>query len=494
MIYVIKLNDQFKEECSLAVFLQGLINRTEKRLFLDYEHYLDYLDERYVVTTLQEAIQIFSEDIQGLVIYDFNHDDVSINMAASISAVRPWLGVPRQLLHWEVFQSIPVKMDLATILGTNVERQRQIFHQFKEEFSRDGLIHQVVAKDNFHWQLRDFGISQQWFTLYTKELEEDKEFRHEVFQWLDRNTPIYGWNDDEISFIKDASQYGCFTIPMDWSINHSYLSSVHSVKVNQRYQDDDKMDLEPVHYLSIVVSDGDNVQWLERDFSTTSNYGQRINDNQGFKMTWTVAPYLSQMSPKILEYIYNNADQDYFISGVSGMGYMNTLEYPIEHLKEFATKSGELFESADIKVICMLDNIANTKNSVEVVKRLDYFANLPSLKGGIWELDPDRYESGKGQVFWSTNGKPFISVRLSLWHPSNDKFQVDEKWIMSYVDQINHFPVNPTSIEGYTVLNVHPWTTNMKQLNFLVSKLEKHVKIVSAGEMIQLVKNHVSHQ
>lgn len=492
MTFTIKLDDHFPERCALAVFLQGLVNKDKKCIFLDYEHYLDYLHEAYKEVSLEEAILHFKSDIQGIVIYDFNDEDVSMNMAASISAVKPWLGVPRTLYNELPFDDIPIKMDLGDIKGTNAMRQRIVFDLFKDQFDKGGIIHQVIAKGNFHWQLRDLGISQKWFTFFTDEVEEDIAFRNDVLAWVGPNTPIYGWNTDEIAFIKDASTYGCFTIPMDWSINHSYLHSDLSLPLNQKYKDE-IIKKSNKHYLAIVVSDGDNIQWLERDFSTTSNYGQRMNNNKGYKMTWTVAPLLTQMSPSVMKYIYEHANQDYFISGVSGMGYINILEYPIEHLEHYAQKTNDLFVNANINVMCMLDNLGNTTNTKELTKRLDVFAKHENLKGGIWELDPDRYESGKGRVFWSTNGKPFISVRLSFWHPSNDPKQVDQAWIDQYVEKINSFPVSPETIDGYTVLNVHPWTTNMEELNYLVSKLANHVEIISAGEMITLVKENVKH-
>lgn len=490
MIYTIKLDDRYPDKCALAVFLQGLINRESKRIFLDYEHYLLYLREDFLLVSLEVAIQLFKTEIEGIVIYDFESQDVSINMAASISAVKPWLGVPRSAYDKDLFEGIPILMDLADIKGTNAQRQKQIFDLYKDAYNKEGLIHQVVKEDNFHWQLRDLGIARGWFTFFTDELKDDILFRQEVLSWVGSNTPVFGWNTDEIAFIKDASNYGCFTIPMDWSINHSYLRGDLKAPIKQKCLDE-SIAIEDKHYLAIVVSDGDNIQWLERDFLTTSHYGQRIKNHKDFKLTWTIAPLLTEMSPSVMKYIYDYAHKDYFISGVSGMGYINVLEYPLEHLNAYADKTKQLFENANIDIICMLDNIKNTFDTGALTRRLDFFANQSQIKGGIWEIDPDRYESGKGRLFWSSNHKPFISVRLSFWHPSNDPGQVDDDFIEYYADKINSFARSPRTIDGYTVLNVHPWTTNIDQLNTLVSKLKDHVEIISAGEMIDLVKKYV---
>ncbi len=492
MTSVINLNHLTEEERSLAVFVQGLLNKKEKRIFLDFENYLEYLHDAYKVQTIEQVISKYKEEIEGLIIYDFKSDDISINMASTISAANPWLGVPRSLAHWDIFKDMVIKVDLEHIKGTPVERQKCIFDTYKNKLNPDGLIHQVVEKDNFHWQLRDYGIAYGWFTFYTDESDEGIGFRKEVLEWLNNNTAIFGWCIDELAFVKDISNYGCYIIPMDWSINHSYMHRELQHPIEQRCKDEDIFVEDDKHYLAIVVSDGDNIQWLERNFSTTSNFGQRIEKRKPFKMTWTIAPMLSQLSPDVLEYIYDHADKDYFISGVSGMGYMNALEYPIEHLDTFTMNSSKLFRKADINVTCMLDSLENTTNIKELTKRIDYYARYDNIKGAIWEIDPNRYESGKGRVFWSSNGKPFVSVRLSLWHPSNDPLQVDDNWIIDYANKINESAINPYIIDGYTVLNVHPWTTNMEQLNLLVSKLKKHVKIISAGELIDLVEKNVA--
>ena len=72
--------------------------------------------------------------------------------------------------------------------------------------------------------------------------------------------------DDEISFIKDVSSYGDYAVPTDWSCNHSYFGqNPHTVKQNVK-----RTRIRPdKHYVAIVVSDGDNVQWQECHFYRT---------------------------------------------------------------------------------------------------------------------------------------------------------------------------------------------------------------------------------
>ena len=491
MVYAIKAGEMSREAFALAIFLQGGVNRHSRRLVLDIDNYLSYIKDEIEFLTLEDAIARFAGEFDGLAVFDLGADDVSVNLAATACAAENLLGVPRGLMG--LLPAGRVVFDAADFRGTNAERQRQIFYRYRDKLDRRGLVHQVVVGDDYHLQLRDFAIARGYLTFFTDETDEDLAFRREVLTWAERNIPVYGWTTDEIGFVRSISEYGNYVIPMDWSCNHSYFGTDRAVCVKQKT--DPPKPLTPgKHYLTIVVSDGDNVQWLERDFSTTSHYGQRMRSAHGYPMNWTIAPSMAHLCPEVLRYIYGQAKHDYFITGVSGVGYNNIMTYPREHLPRYAELTAEAMASADLTYMCMLDNLATTEDTAEVTARLDEFAKYDGIGGGIWELDPDRYESGRGRVFFSSNGKPFVSVRLSLWHPSNRPEMVTPEWVESYAERINALPVKPDSIDGYTVLNVHPWTTNIAELDALVAHLADHVEIVSVRDFLEGVRRNIPHQ
>jgi hypothetical protein len=124
------------------------------------------------------------------------------------------------------------------------------------------------------------------------------------------------------------------------------------------------------------------------------------------------------------------------------------------------------------------------------LQKLNYYSRFDEIKGGIWEMDPDRYEAGKGKIYWSNN-KPFMSVRLSFWHPSNNPSGVSDAWIDGYANAVDSYSTDPAAQDGYTILNFHPWTVNIANLERLVSKLDSHVQIVSAPEIVKLASDNV---
>lgn len=487
MVKMLSWQNMGEDERALSQCVQGILNRKGYRIFIDVDCYKDYLKEEREEVGLWELLAETADEFTGAVCYDLACDDVGVNMAATLSAADDVLGVPRTLVGRVNALGIATVRDLAEVKGSRAERQRAVWTEVKDRLNTTALVHQVVRDGNFLLTLRDFSVANRWACIYTGESEEDRAFRREVLRWLDPNVPVYGWNDDEIAFIKDISSYGDYAVPTDWSCNHSYFGkNIHSVKQSARRTPVAKNK----HYVAIVVSDGDNVQWLERDFATVSTFGQRQRSKLDYKLNWTLSPSLAELCPDAAERIYSGNKRDYFISGVSGAGYANCLSYPREHLDAFTERTSVTMKHSDLSVVCLLDNISLAENRDFVVDRLSSYAKFDNIEGGIWELDPDRYGAGKGKIFWAQD-KPFVSVRFSLWHPSCKMEEVTREWLDGYVRQINAMPSAPDREEGYTVLNVHPWSIDMESLDYVVSRFGENVELVYADELIQLIRENI---
>lgn len=487
MVKLLKKANMNDAEFALAQFVQGILNRKGIKVFIEIDNYTDYLDEDYEIVSLWELLSAYKGEFDGAVCFDLDCEDVSINMAATISAGYDLLGVPRELLDKVSKLGIKVVYDLKDVKGSRAERQHIVFNGVKEKLSTTALIHQVVKEGNFHLMLRDFSICNRWACIYTDQSDEDREFRKEVLSYLDKNIPVYGWTDDEISFVNDVSTYGDYVIPMDWSSNHSYLGQC-SCTIKQNIKRTEIA--ENKHYLALVVSDGDNIQWLEREFATTSTFGQRQRSPMDYKISWTFSPSLAKLCPTVAKKIFTTSKMDYFISGVSGIGYSNMLAYPIEHLDEFTRQTSEGMKNSDLEVVCLLDDVNNFEKKEETLRRLEYYTRFDNIKGGIWELDPSYYEGGRGRIVVS-NGKPFISVKHSFWQKDLTRNSVTKEEIDSFAELLNKLPVKPDCDEGYTVINVHPWTISVSDIDYLVSKLSSHIELVYADELIDLYKKNV---
>jgi len=342
--------------------------------------------------------------------------------------------------------------------------------------------------------LRDFAIALKAFCFFTDETDKgERDFRHEVFRWADNNIPVMGWSDDEIGFVDDCSKYDKFVIPMDWSSNTSYFVGARTGKKLKQVAKCETIVPKPgEHYLAICVSDGDNIQWLSRFFATSSLFGQELNKTKKYKMSWTFPPYMCRIVPTCCDYIYSIATPlDSFIAGVSGAAYINCTTYPDEHLTPFTDLSARLMKECDIDTVTLLDNMDYLSDKELTDRKLANYTRHKGIIGGVWELDPGRYERGKGEVY-THDGKPFLSVRMSLWHPSDQPDNITAQWLDEKIDIINSYKCDPTSKEGYTVLNIHPWTMTMKDLDYVVGRLSKHIKIVSVPELVTMYAKNVT--
>lgn len=489
MTKIVKRSELTDEEMAIILSLQGIVNRNHPSLYIDIDNYLSYLtDTPYEYISFQDCLLFYKSYVKGIILFNFSKGDIELNIASSLSGIFDYLIIPTHYQHIKkIFSSLEI-IDISNLTGDYIDKQETIFDQYQQYFSKTGLIHQVCTPDNYHLTLRDQGIANRWFCFYTGEDQKAKSFRKKVLQWANPNIAIYGWTTDEISFVDDISKYGDYIIPSDWSCNHSYLDKTNKVVLKQQVAEEIIEDNK--HYLTIVVSDGDNAQWLERDFTTNSTFGMRIKSYVSYPISWTIAPSLSVNAPRVIEYIYRLKQNDYFVSGVSGAGYMNPCAFPSNHLPEFCNKTKELMANCDLKVVTLLDNLANRDKILEVI---NYYSQDDNLIGGIYELDPSKYQGGKGEMFFADNGKPFASVRVSFWSPDGTNESVTGEWIDSIAREINSFPINPTSSLGYTVLNVHPWSTTIDDLNQLISKLSPNIQIIRADSFLKLIKNRVIH-
>lgn len=492
MIYIIDSNKLSKEEKILFLSIQGLANRTTSNVYLDIDNYMKYIEkEKYLYVSLSELLNIFHDFYKGIITIDFEEGNVNINVASTIAAALDYIIIPNSLRENDFYSYLFINNN--TIIIDNNENldyidfQDKYFEMYKNHLNKNGLIHQVTIKDNYHLTLRDEGISNKWFTFYTGETHKAKLFRKKVLEWADKNIPIYGWTTDEIDFVDDISQYGDYVIPSDWSSNHSFLNKFPHTILKQINTINRNIE-ENKHYLTIVVSDGDNVQWLERDFSTSSTFGQRKRSNLKYPINFTIAPSMVKSSPKVIEYLYSLSDNEYFVSGVSGAGYMNPAAFSPIFLPEFTKNTSSLMKDADLNIVTILDNMKNINN---IQNAINSYAKHENIIGGIYELDPTKYEGGKGEIFFSDNGKPFASVRVSFWSDDGTNETVTDEWINSLATKINNFKVDKYAKEGYTVLNVHPWSTTINDLDKLISKLDSHIQIIRCDDFLNLIKNNI---
>ncbi len=500
-ILVVRASQMSKDEWIAIQSLQGLVGRDKASIFINYGNdsstelaeiekagcKLIHTDENGEKWTLRNLIPRFSSYISDNSYVLFTDTDTTeqINMAFNYSTVYGYLAVSERIE--DIVKELGMKKaedltdDTVTILS-----QRDFYKKHKDEFRKDSLVHQAGTAQG----LRDFAVQQKIFITYTKDDDEvECAFRKELLSDLDDASIILGWCQYEVSFTESISSFGHFVVPSDHSMNMSILNCLNVGEVTLGSETEAPA-LDPEkHYVAIVYSDGDNAQWISNgyaDFYKWQSYDIDV------PVTWTFAPLMNEFSPAALKKASENRGNDSFITGPSGVGYGRVSKMSPRELKCYSDMTAAAMLSSGLTTMTLLDKPLDMPEYL-FENKLSYFARYENINGGILQIDPERYEGGKGKVFF-VNDKPFVSVRLSLWHPSNNEQEVTEEWLKEQAEIVNSYPADTDSISGYTVINVHPWTVGADDLAYFVSQLDNGVQVISASELILAITENVPHK
>lgn len=492
-----------QEERHLAISLQGVVAKVEPQIFIiTNEISYDYLDivsrngvklifndskgEPWTVETLLKKFKPYINDF-GYVLYRPSEKAEGLNAATNLAALYGWLPVPVELEALAEQYDLVLKEDFSDD-EYNIKFQKDFFKKYKKEFNYNAIV-----SSRYEWSgLRDLAIQQGFYTFYIDEDEDTASLREKILDYAGYGTTVLGWAKYEKWYVSQASKNGGMVIPTDHCHNNSFLASFKCEVPQQKHDKTKKYIDTSKHYVALVFSDGDNVQWLQNGFS---EYFNKLSLETQFPMTWTVSPSLQEFSPVTSSMIYSASTvNDYFIAGVSGAGYVNPTKYPLSALDDFTDITAAAMLESGLSYVSILDSTPDNIIEDKVLEhRLEYYARYDNIKGGVLSLDPEKYQGGEGKVYFA-NGKPFVSNRLSLWHPDGEGALVTQEWLKEQAEIVNSYPADMETINGYSVINVHPWSISVENLAYFVSQLDEDVQLVTVDELLTLVENNVPHE
>lgn len=488
-----------ESEYIMLTSLQGITAQSEANIYIkdsDNTVYLErYLSEHSEITrrefhSVWELVAACMGSIaeKGCVLFEYGSNP-TVNMAATISGVEGWLAVPVELKEQAQQAGLTVKRDLTEKDGGQyIATQESVFEEYQGRLNNNLVLHQSPELVT----LRDYGIATKAFCFYTdEENRAEVKFRNRVFAWAKRNAPVLGWSADELGYVKQASENGLFVLPSDHCTNLSFLTGWDTqTPVEQRSRVQTITADSSKHYVALVMSDGDNVQWYETTLPFRDHFYDRAASSHDYKLTWTAPPLLQKLAPSVLRYIYGMASEnDRFIAGVSGTGYINPTAYPQEYLADFVGASVSAMKDAGLSGLAILDNSTSKR---KLKRAMATYAQRSEMNGALMQIG-DKYEELGGEILWCGD-KPFISARKSFWYTSDTEGETATKeWIAQFAEEINALPADIHSPDGYSYINIHPWSTTMADLDELVSLLDEDVELVFAEELIELVRANVPH-
>ncbi|GHV02423.1 hypothetical protein FACS1894211_13790 [Clostridia bacterium] len=474
----------------LMTAIQGLFAQTESVYYYNYaacsQFWLDDMVENYgftyetvnTATMVNEYIEMCGgKKNTGYILYDFRNNPDSLNYATSLAGIKGWLPLDKTIAD----KYTPLLMSSNNMDVSDLSYE-DVFEDYKSDFNNTGLFQLDPALE----MSRDYWIANKYFGYYGKYKGNtlNQLLATKVQEWVVPDAPVFGWGADiEHDAVTFNSQFAHFTVGSDSSYNLTVYAcrNVFGADVSKLVQsgDDYKITAQTgKHYVCIVMSDGDNLQASSNTFATGESYYKAVRGD--FPMGWTMSPSAADVQPGLLRQMYaNTGEKDYFVASVSGTGYMYPDIYLEESLIAHCSRLNVYLERADLKTLQIMVDRTDVQTVKDSVK---YYAQMSNLDGGMLVSFGLYYIGFYGSVYW-VNDKPFVGIRETLWNKTGSMI----------AESINGYKKDPTSIEGYSLVNVHPWSTSYADVVKLVENLDDDCVVVNANQFFNLISENVPH-
>lgn len=397
----------------------------------------------------------------------------SINVATSLCGLLQGVAASPSVLE-------PLARLGVTELLADVTRRDEawLYANYRTRLAKDLAVN---LSPEVTWHLRDYAVMTDAFVFYDYDARRDWSGRTAILGALDEGSYCFGYYGlDEWGMVNNASSLGIPMLPSDFAANLATLSSSYDTEgLVQRPAATEVPTEEGVHYVTFLVSDGDNVAfnlWAMQDYFSHERHGQ-------FPLGYTISPSLYDLAPAVMRWYFDHAAAgDYFVAGPSGSGYVFPSKMPADKLDAYLSRLDAYLALSGLNFCNILDQ--GIMDNPQVYEK--YLAQS--------HIDAVFYtgygEKGEGRIRFADNGKPIIEQRSVLWKGIDGGTDRGEE--RSVIEQINSRPANPHTAEGYTFVFVHCWTKDQAAVKRVIDGLNENVRVVPPDVFVQLVRQNLS--
>jgi hypothetical protein len=354
-------------EMYLFSSLKGIVNRTQPRLF-SYEGDA-FAEGQY--TWLQslglnwsepadkwDLITKYRSEISGLIVYDPAQIH-TVNLATMLAKDRKALIASPSLLSrlTAAPYNLPILLDLRGQFSSKLQVYQALYNNYWP-----GLDHRLIIglnPDVHKAALREYAVALGAAVIWLDpKVSGESELLNSFLGSMPAGANYMGWWPEEAPGVERASTYGIATIASDWSTNltvHSGTPRTVNVKPMPA-----KPALQNKLYVAFIISDGDNLQYVEHLMRKLWN-----NPDRGaVPIGWTLSPAMLDAMPGALNYYYQSStNNDNLISGPSCYGYAYPNNWPDQtRLNQFVAKTEDYNRRAGFRVITIWNTITGGIN------------------------------------------------------------------------------------------------------------------------------------
>ena len=382
-------NNNSDAELYLFSSLKGLVNHKQPRIF-SYEGdasaegaytWLNSLGIKYNNISSNSGtwnlLTKYRSEISGLIVYD-KEQIHTVNLAARLAKDYNALIASPDLLTR--LKSDPynfrILLDLRGQFTNSLQIYQHIFDNYWEKTDKHVLI--GLGPKHHKSSLREYAIALGAAVIWLDpKIYAESVLLNKFLESMPAGANYMGWWPEEQPGVDRVSNYGIATIASDYCTNLTFHSGMP--RLIEPHPMPAKPNLENKIYVAFIISDGDNLQYVEhrmRRFWNDPNRGS-------VPIGWTVSPAMVDAMPGALNYYHQSATvNDNLICGPSGYGYTYPNNWAVRSiyskLAVFAAKTEEYNVAAGLRVITIWNTITGGIN--DTVGNI-FAENTPTLLG-----------------------------------------------------------------------------------------------------------------
>lgn len=353
---------QADDELVLFSSLKGIVNAKQPRIF-SYEGdafaegphaWLESLELPYAeVADPWTLIDKYRSELSGLVVYDNSQPD-TINLATTLAGSKGALVVAPSLAARLVAApyNLPILLDFRGKFTSKLDVYQTLYDQYWPT-----LTHRLafgLSPTGVRASVREYATALGAATLWLDpEKPDEAPLLKKFLASMGAGSTWMGWWPNEGPGVAAGSDYGVATVASDFASNltlHSGMPRTIRVKPMPA-----KPALQNKLYVAFILSDGDNLQYVEHLMRKLW-----ANPDRGkVPIGWTLSPAMVDAMPGALAYYWKTAtENDALISGPSGYGYTypNQWKNP-DQLAQFVKKTEEYNQRAGFRVVTVWNTI-----------------------------------------------------------------------------------------------------------------------------------------
>lgn len=431
--------------------LQGLLaNAADENLVFkagSYREWLPYTDTEILETQengepwdAPALLERFCNYVSGYILCDETSAAVAVSLAGLLNSV----AVPEALEPIAADAGLPMTLDVRGKTDTWLRHSA-----YFKQLSRTVAVSQPA---NMAPKLVDYAVMHRAYFGFA---DSDKSYDNaKTFGFLQNNAVVFGWNGTlgEYRTVTSFSRLNACMVPADHAFNLSVLSGYSVDDLKQKTDKTEPEQKENVHTVCIMMSDGDNLQWLLNSYTDASHYGSPLRGQ--FAMGWGMPAAAPDAAAPMAKALYDTlTPKDEFVLQLSGAGYTFPSKWTSKRaLRKMASALNGQMEKLDASSLLVLDDGGFHAASADILA-------AQSAVKGIFYIDYSNYAGMQGKVRFS-HGKPIVAARYRLWAGTEGGSPEE------IAAAVNAASRDPSSADAYSFIIVHAWSGLDAEGNF----------------------------